>query len=81
MLCTDGQVEGGLIQLGINAHRECLLRSVLGGIGHLIAHDYWCTQRNDPDAGLTYRQSALLTAAWTEIVSIDQVEIVHQGEQ
>src|SRR6185295_13119808 len=44
-------------------HWQCMLRSVLGGIGHLVAHDYWCGEpRHDPDAGLTYRQSALLAA-------------------
>jgi len=51
-----------------SVHWQCLLRNALGGIGHLIAHDYWCTQRHDPDAGLTYRQSALLAAAWVRIV-------------
>ena len=49
------------------AHRVCLLRSVMGGIGHLIAHDYWCSA-GDPDAGLTYRQSALLVQAWIDVV-------------
>ena len=50
-------------------HWQCSLRSVTGGIGHLIAHDYWCgAPRHDPDAGLTYRQSALLAAAWMRIV-------------
>jgi hypothetical protein len=41
-------------------HRECSLRSVLGGIGHHISHDYWCSEMKDPDAGGSYRQSALL---------------------
>jgi hypothetical protein len=41
------------------AHRECLLRCVLGGIGHLENHELWCNQRHDPDGGRTYRQSAL----------------------
>jgi hypothetical protein len=43
-------------------HVECALREVMGGIGHLIAHEYWCIERHDPDAGLTRRQSALLHA-------------------
>lgn len=43
-------------------HRECALREVLGGIGHQIAHDYWCTKMHDPDAGLTHYQSARLVA-------------------
>jgi hypothetical protein len=53
------------------AHRECQLREVMGGIGHLIAHEFWCgAPRHDPDAGLTYRQSALLVNAWVTIVGI-----------
>lgn len=53
-------------------HRECSLRNVMGGIGHLIAHDYWCTERHDPDAGLTYRQSALLVDAFVMVVGVDE---------
>lgn len=53
-------------------HRECALRSVMGGIGHLIAHDYWCIERHDPDAGLTYRQSALLVDAFVMVVGVDE---------
>lgn len=41
------------------AHRECLLRSVLGGIGHHEDHDYWCLEVGDTDGGRTYRRSAL----------------------
>jgi hypothetical protein len=47
-----------------DAHRECALRSVMGGIGHLTDHYYWCKQMNDPDGGFTYRQSALLVDQW-----------------
>jgi hypothetical protein len=54
------------------AHRECMLRDVMGGIGHLIAHDYWCTQRDDPDAGLTRHQSARLVDAFSHIVGIGE---------
>jgi hypothetical protein len=54
------------------AHRECSLRSVIGGIGHLIAHDYWCTERHDPDAGLTYRHSALLVDAFVAVIGVDE---------
>jgi hypothetical protein len=46
------------------AHRECLLRAVVGGIGHLEDHPYWCTQMQDPDGGRTYRQSAVEVDAW-----------------
>ena len=53
-------------------HRECSLRNVMGGIGHLIAHDYWCTERHDPDAGLTYRQSALLVDEFVAVVGVDE---------
>jgi hypothetical protein len=40
-------------------HRECLLRSVLGGIGHHLDHLHWCVVMGDPDGGMTYRQSAI----------------------
>lgn len=43
-------------------HRECSLRSVVGGIGHLMNHPLWCTCRHDPDAEMSYRESAL--AVW-----------------
>lgn len=53
-------------------HVQCMLREVVGGIGHLIAHDYWCgAPRHDPDAGLTYRQSAQLVATWVKVVGIE----------
>lgn len=54
----------------MTAHRECLLREVTGGIGHLIAHDYWCNVRADPDAGLTRRQSALLVDLYVALVGL-----------
>jgi hypothetical protein len=50
------------------AHRICMLRDVIGGIGHLIAHPYWCDERNDPDAGLSRYQSARLVQTWVEVV-------------
>lgn len=53
-------------------HRECALREVLGGIGHHVAHEYWCKQHHDPDAGLTRRQSARLVAAWVEIMGLNE---------
>ena len=56
-------------------HWQCMLRQVVGGIGHLVAHEHWCgAPRHDPDAGLTYRQSALLTAAWVRIVGTEPTE-------
>jgi hypothetical protein len=54
-------------------HWECSLRVVTGGIGHLIAHHYWCTQQGDPDAGLTKRQSAVLSAAWVKVVGVEHL--------
>jgi hypothetical protein len=52
-------------------HWQCGLREVMGGIGHLIAHQYWCAPaRGDPDAGLTRRQSALLVAEYVKVVGI-----------
>jgi len=49
-------------------HRECALREVLGGIGHQIAHEYWCTEMHDPDAGFTRHQSALMVAFMYEMM-------------
>lgn len=46
------------------AHRECLLRSTMGGIGHFENHGYWCKEMGDPDGGRTYRQSALEVDEW-----------------
>ena len=46
------------------AHRVCLLRNVMGGIGHLTDHDQWCEVMCDPDMGLTYYESAVLVDEW-----------------
>lgn len=62
----DGD-NGRIAPAGHIEHRECSLRGVLGGIGHQIDHDYWCTQRGDPDAGLGYRASALMVWNWHQI--------------
>jgi hypothetical protein len=59
------------------AHRSCMLREVIGGIGHLIAHDYWCVQHHDPDAGLTRRQSALLVDVYVATVGTEPAEPAH----
>jgi hypothetical protein len=45
-------------------HRECALRNVVGGIGHIEDHAKWCGQIHDPDGGRTYRQSAIEVDAW-----------------
>ncbi len=52
------------------AHRECTLRVVMGGIGHLEDHEYWCIQRGDPDGGRTFRESALEVDAWITLHGI-----------
>lgn len=52
-------------------HPECGLRSAVGGIGHLTNHAYWCLVVNDPDAGMTYRQSAIQVARWVEEYGLD----------
>jgi len=49
---------------GIPAHRECLLRNVMGGIGHIENHAYWCNEMHDPDGGRTYRQSGIEVDQW-----------------
>lgn len=51
-------------------HRECSLRSVLGGWGHHADHALWCLERHDPDGGLTYRKSAL--AVWAHRTRCDE---------
>lgn len=66
-LCATPQTLGRID----DPHRACSLRSALGGIGHLLAHDYWCTQRHDPDAGLTYRQSALLVDQLVAMIGVE----------
>jgi hypothetical protein len=71
----DGDAAPGQIytEEGVrHSHWQCSLREVIGGIGHLVAHPYWCTQMHDPDAGLTYRQSSLLVAAWIEVMGVEE---------
>lgn len=46
------------------AHRVCLLRTAVGGIGHLEDHAYWCDQMGDPDGGRSKYQSALECDEW-----------------
>jgi hypothetical protein len=47
-------------------HKECALRSTIGGIGHVENHVYWCREQHDPDGGRTYRQSALEVWEWVQ---------------
>lgn len=53
----DGDA-GRITPTGLTEHRECSLRSVMGGIGHHVDHDRYC--KTDPDAGLSRRQSSIL---------------------
>jgi tetrahydromethanopterin S-methyltransferase subunit E len=54
------------------AHRECSLRSVIGGIGHLMDHAHFCGKMDDPDAGLSYRHSALLVDTWVHVMGVEE---------
>lgn len=45
-------------------HPECGNRAALGGIGHLTDHQRWCVEAGDPDAGLSYRESARQVMQW-----------------
>lgn len=63
------------------AHRECMLREVAGGIGHHIAHEYWCLGKHDPDAGLTRRQSSLLVDLYIHLVGVEGAISKWQAEQ
>lgn len=71
---------GAIMPTGYAAHRECSLRGVVGGIGHLVDHDRYCKGELGTDAGLTYRQSAWL--AWghftgeREPVTVAELEIL-----
>ena len=62
----------GVIMAGHNVHqrpvhRECSLRNVLGGIGHLNGSSSCpCRGGDDPDDGHTFRESALLVWEWVE---------------
>lgn len=49
---------------GYAYHRECHLRGVLGGIGHQVDHERYCTLGGDPDAGLSYYESSKLVWEW-----------------
>lgn len=46
------------------AHPECGTRMALGGIGHLEDHQHWCLEVGDPNAGLSYRESARRVEQW-----------------
>lgn len=55
-------------------HRECSLREVIGGIGHLEDHFHWCKEMKDPDGGRTRRQSALEVWQWAKTHDSSKIE-------
>lgn len=63
----------------VSAHRECLLREVLGGIGHLTGHAYWCGARHDPDGGMTRRESALAVDHWVHVHGVAAAAAIPDG--
>jgi hypothetical protein len=54
---------GGINFTGQALHKECNLRTVVGGIGHLVDHAKYCHDLG-PDAGLSSRKSSLLAWDW-----------------
>jgi hypothetical protein len=58
--------------INMDSHRECSLRCVLGGIGHLIDHAHFCRSELGPDAGLDYRTSALMVDVWVSRKSVEE---------
>lgn len=79
LLCNEPLLEGeqlahhGLLVDGVrrDVHRECMLRSVVGGIGHLEDHHTWCVIAGDSDGGRTYRQSSIEVDAWVHEHGVD----------
>jgi hypothetical protein len=65
-LFRDGD-SGAIMPTGFAQHRECSLRSVMGGIGHRVDHARYCRGPLGTDGGLTYRQSAWLV--WRHLTS------------
>lgn len=55
------------------AHQACALQDVLGPIGHLLDHRYWCVVVGDPFAGLTSRDSALCVLAMVDVFGAEKV--------
>jgi hypothetical protein len=53
---------GRITPMGFTEHRECSLRTVIGGIGHLVDHARYCHGELGTDAGRSRRESSLL--AW-----------------
>jgi hypothetical protein len=63
MYCQEHFEEGdngAIMPTGFAQHRECGLRGVMGGIGHIVDHEFFCHGPLGTDAGLSYRASAML---------------------
>jgi hypothetical protein len=74
MFCQEAIADGdngAVMPTGLVQHRECSLRGVMGGIGHHVDHARYCHGELGPDAGLSYRQSALLV--WRHAVEGESV--------
>lgn len=73
MYCHERIREGdnGMKRYGYTQHRECSLRSAMGGIGHLLDHEAFCGSELGPDAGLSFRESALLV--WRMVVEGEEI--------
>lgn len=68
---TENDAGGAVWSSGTAEHRECALRMVMGGIGHLIDHGAFCGGEYGPDAGLSYRRSSLLV--WAMVVDHEEI--------
>lgn len=79
MVCNEHFKEGdngAIFPTGFAQHRECALRSVYGGIGHVVDHARYCRSELGPDAGLTKRQSSLLVwRAWVDGDTVTEAEL------
>jgi hypothetical protein len=60
------------LQRNVTVHLECALRTTIGGIGHLRDHEFWCVEKGDPDAGKSFRESALEASAWLKVNGWDK---------
>lgn len=65
----EGEERADIITM--DCHRECALRAVIGGIGHLIDHAHFC-KGVGPDAGLDYRTSALMVDVWVHRKGVEE---------
>lgn len=63
-IIRDGEDTRPMNGIDHGAHRECLLRSVVGSIEHLEMGPHGVGECHKHDRGLTYRQNALLVDEW-----------------